>query len=94
MSDKICEYCYRVSSKSLLTANLISRASWGFGYDGTKITLEEAEDGMDRFDLFIDRGFLRFVDVTDADCLDHGAKIAISYCPVCGRKLKEGEVKT
>jgi hypothetical protein len=84
MSDK-CEYCQ--GSKSLLRTERISRSSWGFGYDDTKISLEEAEADMDKFDVFVDRGFLRFADVRDSDCLDHGDKIEISYCPMCGRKL-------
>ncbi len=37
--------------------------------------------------LFIDRGYLRLVDLEDSQCLDHGQKIKISYCPFCGDKL-------
>jgi hypothetical protein len=38
--------------------------------------------------VFIDRGFLRLVDITDDDCLEAGEKIKINFCPICGDKIK------
>ena len=39
--------------------------------------------------VFIDRGYLRLVDLEDYQCMDHGEKIKINYCPNCGENLKE-----
>ena len=39
----------------------------------------------DRF-VFVDRGYLRYT-TDDYSCLDHGEKIKINFCPMCGRKL-------
>ena len=40
-----------------------------------------------RLSIFIDRGYLRMVDKEESQCLDHGRKIEIKYCPFCGDKL-------
>lgn len=37
--------------------------------------------------VMIDRGFLRLADADDCQCLDHGEKIKITYCCMCGRKI-------
>jgi hypothetical protein len=89
MSEKICDYCH--GRKSIFTMETISSSSWGWGDDETKICLKEAENNMDRFEVFIDRGFLRLVEASDSECLDHGNKIAIAYCPMCGRKFSKME---
>lgn len=39
--------------------------------------------------IFIDRGYLRLADKEDCNCLDHGEKIKIIFCPICGRDLTE-----
>ena len=36
--------------------------------------------------VFIDRGYLRLCSV-DSSCMDHGEKIKINFCPVCGKWL-------
>lgn len=33
--------------------------------------------------------YLRLVNTSDYNCLDSGSKIEISYCPFCGKKLKQ-----
>lgn len=43
---------------------------------------------FDAISVFIDREHLRLVDPQDTQCLDHGEKIKINYCPMCGEKLK------
>ena len=35
-----------------------------------------------------DRGYLRMADVDDCSCLDHGEKIKINFCPICGKKFE------
>lgn len=37
--------------------------------------------------VFVDRGHLRMVDDSEINCLDHGEKLKINYCPMCGRNL-------
>lgn len=37
--------------------------------------------------IIIDREHLRYCSVDDCNCLDHGEKIKINYCPMCGYKL-------
>ena len=37
--------------------------------------------------VFIDRGYLRLAPIDDADCMDHGEKVKIKYCPFCGNTL-------
>ena len=34
-----------------------------------------------------DRGYLRLCSVDDMQCLDHGEKYKINFCPICGDKL-------
>lgn len=38
--------------------------------------------------VFDPRGYIRLVDLNDYQCLEHGKKIKISYCPICGNKLE------
>jgi len=40
------------------------------------------------FVIYDDRGYLR-LGYDDFNCLDHGEKYKINYCPMCGRKLVE-----
>ena len=44
-----------------------------------------------RYDIAVifDRGYLRLVDTDEAQCLDHGQKVKLNYCPWCGRKITE-----
>ena len=32
-------------------------------------------------------GYIRFVDMDDCGCLDHGEYVEVNYCPWCGREL-------
>ena len=43
-----------------------------------------------RYDLqvIVDRGYLRMGDADDMQCMDHGEKIKINFCPMCGLKLE------
>lgn len=42
-----------------------------------------------KWSVYIDRGYLRLADKEDGDCLDHGEKFKIIFCPICGRDLTE-----
>ena len=37
--------------------------------------------------VIVDRGYLRLGEVDDMNCLDHGGKIKINFCPMCGIKF-------
>ena len=41
------------------------------------------------YGVFIDRGYLRFVDKDDCNCIESGLKIKINFCLWCGRRLEE-----
>ncbi len=57
---------------------------WFGGFCGdTPITVENACRTNNA--VFIDRGFLRLVDIDEAQCMDHGEKRKIKFCPFCGR---------
>jgi len=43
--------------------------------------------GETEWSVFIDRGYLRLADKEDCNCLDHGEKYKIIFCPICGRDL-------
>ncbi len=78
----MCEHCEK--GKRLLEIESISigMLQW-CGYSaGDPTGAFEYTNG-----LFIDRGYLRLCDVDDAQCLDHGKKIKINFCPFCGNKL-------
>lgn len=59
---------------------------WVLGWDKDAVISSESAI-YSTIGVFIDRGFLRMVDLDDSQCLDHGSKVAINYCPLCGMKL-------
>ena len=69
----MCEYCK--GEKIIIQKDVIHYSCWGWGGD-TKLTQAQAIEQADTMGIFIDRGFLRFADLDDAQCLDHGEKIA------------------
>jgi len=54
--------------------------------EGT-ITGNEALKHEESYSVHIDRGYLRLSQDGDNQCLDHGEKIKINFCPVCGEWL-------
>ena len=79
----MCKYCKE--DVPILEKEVIDSISWGWGGD-----LRITEDQASRTNLvvLIDRGFLRIADKDDMNCLDHGEKIKIHFCPFCGEKTK------
>lgn len=68
----MCEYCEK--EKQLLVRE-VPHVMWGrYAYD---IELQ----------VIVDRGYLRLGLIDDMQCLDHGEKIKINYCPMCGEKF-------
>jgi hypothetical protein len=45
--------------------------------------------GDEEMQIIVDRGYLRLGFSDDMQCMDHGEKIRINYCPMCGKDLKE-----
>ena len=78
----MCDYCD--NDKTIIVKDVVSSGSWGWGGD-TKIKEDEAFKYP--LGLFVDRGYLRLVDLDDCNCLDAGEKIKINFCPFCGEKL-------
>lgn len=80
----MCEFCE--DGKTLLKEiDLISKSSWGWGNDEVEVKLKNTCTFELR--VFIDRGYLRLVDPDDCGCLDHGQKVLINYCPMCGKRI-------
>jgi hypothetical protein len=86
MEEGMCKYCEE--EEVIFEFDSISKRSWGWGYDDTKINLSDALSDTDKYQVFIDRGHLRLADSEDTQCLDHGHKIKISFCPFCGKAIK------
>jgi len=83
----MCKYCK--DSSKLISKEVISASAWCFGWEqNKKVTLSEAEEDMDELAVLLDsRGYLRLVDPTDCQCMDHGENIKINFCPFCGMRL-------
>ena len=81
----MCKFCEK--EETILERERISPIFWGWGTDDDKISLKEADYQTEH--LFIDRAFLRFIDKSEAQCLDHGIKVVINFCPMCGNKLRD-----
>ena len=79
----MCKYCE--NEYFLLRKDIISKGSWGWGGD---ISIKESDITEDEYVLFIDRGYLRFVDLDDCQCLEAGKKVKINFCPICGNEIK------
>lgn len=79
----MCVYCEE--ENKIMVRHVISDFNWGWGGPDVKIT--EGEANRYQLGIFIDRGYLRFVDLDDCQCLEHGEKIRINYCMFCGASL-------
>ena len=76
---KFCENDEILIQKDELICN------FSFGWGNVKIDRSQCSEYS--LSMFIDRGYLRLVDPTDSGCLDHGEKVKIFFCPMCGKKL-------
>ena len=80
----MCDYCEKdkvILKKEFISTTLIG---WNKKMLATDLFGMEYDEG-----IFVDRGYLRMVDLDDCNCLDHGEKVKINFCPMCGRKLNE-----
>jgi hypothetical protein len=69
----MCEYCD--NSKMIISMN-VPCVCFGKVVDD------------DTVQVIVDRGYLR-LGYDDMECLDHGQKAKINYCPMCGEKLQK-----
>ena len=72
----MCEYCKdeKVLLNRMFPSNCI--------YLDARPPIDE-----DNYIVIIDRKHLRLCMDDDHNCLDHGERIEINYCPFCGEKL-------
>lgn len=82
-----CKYCddsnHFILNKEFLSIEDLCILS---GDDDIGMTGNKILEFKESFCVFIDRGYLRLVG-EDSNCLDHGEKIKINFCPVCGEWL-------
>jgi hypothetical protein len=78
----MCQFCEE--EKILLQEDeIVYNVSFGWG--DVKIYRNQCVEYT--LSVFVDRGYLRLVDLEESGCLDHGEKIKINFCPICGCKL-------
>jgi len=52
-------------------------------YFGNKV-----EDTKEICVMYDNRGYIRLGDPSDMNCLDHGEKFKVNFCPICGEKVE------
>ncbi|MCP4989064.1 MAG: hypothetical protein GY928_24300 [Colwellia sp.] len=82
MSCRCCE------DEDILIEREFDLVPWFFSV-GHTLTDSDLNRIADTFGVVVDRGHLRLVDIDDYNCLDHGEKIKINFCPMCGKKLTD-----
>ena len=79
-----CEYCKDELVMMQKEVGNNGILHWGIGKPLTKELIECCETSLI---VNIDRGYLRLSNPEDNGCLDHGERIKINYCPICGDKV-------
>jgi hypothetical protein len=82
----MCEYCE--GNKVMLSEGVVEDNGFGYSKESTK-THEYVKIFSYVISVFVDRGYLRLVDLGDSQCMDHGERIKIEFCPMCGKELHE-----
>ena len=82
-----CEYCDD-SNHFILNDSFISIRDFCIlaGDEELKMTGNQILKFEECITVYIDRGYLRMTG-DDSACMDHGEKIKINFCPVCGEWL-------
>lgn len=84
----MCKYCEDNEPIIKLEDNVrLSAWHWGWAGKDYAITMEQAEKDTHDLHLFVDRGYVRLADPEDCQCIDHGQRVKIKYCPFCGVEL-------
>jgi len=79
----MCEYCEGINTEVLLEKEILNDFPIKFNNE-----IKEDEIFYDNYICYVDRGYLRFVMEDDNQCLGHGLKKKINYCPMCGEELE------
>lgn len=82
---KGCEFCKK---EKIIFNKKLNLVPWWF-LEGNIITKDHIGGDEKNLGVLIDRGCLRFVDLDDYNCMDHGQNIKINYCPFCGERIKQ-----
>jgi hypothetical protein len=83
MTKKDCDFC-KEEARNIFDFEMLQ--DWFGGFCGdAPITSENAV--RENHAIFIDRGYLRLVDIAESQCMDHGEKVKINFCPFCGRSF-------
>ena len=81
----MCDYCNNDSIEKLLKKPILE--DYYIGLDKKMLATElNYEPLYLLLDIRCNTGYLRITS-DDYGCLDHGEKIKIKYCPMCGREL-------
>lgn len=80
----MCKFCEQY--ESIFEKDIIS--DWILGWITDDVVKKDALT-YDTWKIFIDRGFLRLVPKDDCQCIDHGERLKINYCPFCGEKQQQ-----
>jgi hypothetical protein len=81
-----CDYCKKEQVIIEKETNNVGILYWVVGKELDKQSLDATEYTLA---IFIDRGYLRLADKDDCNCLDHGEKVKLNYCPFCGEKIND-----
>jgi len=76
-----CDYCQK--NVPIFHSEKVDTYLLGWG----NYTITSDDISYSDYGLFLERGYLRFTDLDDTQCLDHGEKIKIKFCPFCGKEL-------
>jgi len=77
-----CNFC-NDHADNIFQFRLLSDWTLGWGSTITKDNVDYKKMGV-----FIDRGWLRLVDLDDCQCMDHGQRVKLKSCPFCGIKFE------
>ena len=82
----MCKHCEQGAFNTLIEKHITEYATniWGNFHKWD----EPIENDMSLvFEMRCGSGYLRLGDRSEMQCIDHGEKIKINFCPMCGRKL-------
>jgi hypothetical protein len=87
----MCKYCdgsnhFLLNDEFLVCEDILILA----GESNIDMTGNQLLKFKECVDVSIDRGYLRMVG-EDNSCIDHGERIKINFCPVCGEWLTNPE---
>jgi len=89
MNNIGCVYCRENNNNNFILIDEVLKINdiIALSFDNKiDMTWGELDSFNESVFVYIDRGYLR-LSGPDCDCLDHGEKIKINFCPFCGRRL-------